>query len=127
MKNVAIRGKYKVKDKSKFLGKRSQIYRSMWERRFMIYCDKSDKILKWDSEGLHIPYVSPKDDKWHNYYPDFYIHYIDKNGTQRETIVEIKPNYQKRYKVNKAKWESAQEYCKENNYEFKVLTEKELF
>jgi len=30
-------------------------------------------------------------------------------------------------KVNKAKWSAAEEYCQENDMEFLVMTEKELF
>ena len=37
MKNVAVKGKYIPKNKAKFLSKRTPVYRSMWERRFMIY------------------------------------------------------------------------------------------
>ena len=70
MKNVAIKGKYTPQNRSKFLSRRKPVYRSMWERRFMIYCDRSESILEWDSESIHIPYVSPKDNRWHNYYPD---------------------------------------------------------
>ena len=126
MKNTAIKGKYIPKNKSKF-NKSSAIYRSMWERRFMIYCDRSENILEWNSEAIHIPYVSPKDDRLHNYYPDFYIKYKDVNGNVIEKIVEIKPQWQKRWSVNKAKWKAAREYCKEHGYLFQVLTEKELF
>jgi hypothetical protein len=127
MKNVAIKGKYQPKDKQKFLGKRTPTYRSMWERRFMIYCDKSENIYEWDSESVHIPYISPKDNKWHNYYPDFYIKYKDKHGKIITAIIEIKPNYQKKWDINIAKWKACEDYCSESGYEFKVLTEKELF
>jgi hypothetical protein len=126
MKNTAIKGKYIPKNKSKF-NKSSAVYRSMWERRFMIYCDRSDNVLEWNSESIHIPYVSPKDDRLHNYYPDFYVKYKDVNGNTVEKIIEIKPQWQKKWSVNKAKWKAAKEYCKEHGYKFQVLTEKELF
>ncbi len=126
MKNTAIKGKYIPKNKSKF-NKNSAVYRSMWERRFMIYCDRSDNVLEWNSESIHIPYVSPKDDRLHNYYPDFYVKYKDVNGNTVEKIIEIKPQWQKKWSVNKAKWKAAKEYCKEHGYKFQVLTEKELF
>ena len=58
MKSTAVKGKYQPKNKQKFLGKRAPVYRSMWERRFMIYCDKSESIFEWDSESIHIPYIS---------------------------------------------------------------------
>lgn len=128
MKNTAIRGRYKPEYKDKYVGNANKVtYRSLWERRFMLYCDRSPNILTWSSEELHIPYVSPTDDKWHNYYPDFQISYLDKNGDLREALIEIKPHYQRKWNVNKAKWAAAEEYCKQNNLEFKVLTEKELF
>ena len=124
MKNTAIRGRYKPKNKEKYSGNINRItYRSLWERRFMLYCDRSPKVLEWSSEELHIPYVSPKDKKWHNYYPDFMIKTYD----NRKIMVEIKPYYQKRWDINKAKWKYAQEWCNQQSYEFKVLTEKELF
>ena len=126
MKNTAIKGKYIPRNKSKF-NKSSAVYRSMWERRFMIYCDRSDNVLEWNSESIHIPYVSPKDDRLHNYYPDFYVKYKDVNGNTVEKIIEIKPQWQKKWSVNKAKWKAAKEYCKEHGYKFQVLTEKELF
>ena len=109
------------------LDKKSVIYRSMWERRFMIYCDRSENILKWDSESIHIPYVSPKDDRTHNYYPDFYIKYKNVEGKTVEKIIEIKPKWQTSWGVNRAKWRAARLYCIEQGYEFQVLTEKELF
>ena len=127
MKNTAIKGKYKPKNNQKFLGKRTPTYRSMWERRFMIYCDKSESIFEWDSESIHIPYISPKDGKWHNYYPDFYIKYLNKHDEIINAIIEIKPHYQKKWDVNIAKWDACKEYCSQNSYEFKVLTERELF
>jgi len=124
MKNTAIRGRYMPKNKGKYDGNIKKItYRSMWERRFMLYCDRSPNIVKWCSEELHIPYVSPKDNKFHNYYPDFTITL----NTGKVMVVEIKPHYQKTWKVNKAKWNAAEVYCEKNLLEFIVLTEKELF
>ena len=126
MRNTAIKGKYIPKDKSK-LDKKSVIYRSMWERRFMLYCDRSENILKWDSESIHIPYVSPKDERLHNYYPDFYVKYKDVEGNINEKIIEIKPKWQISFSLNRAKWRAARLYCIKHGYEFQVLTEKELF
>ena len=124
MNNTAIKGKYKPIYPAKYIGNiNTIIYRSLWERRFMLYCDKSDQIIRWSSEELHIPYLSPKDNQWHNYYPDFQIETID----DRMIVVEIKPFYQMTYDVNKAKWKYARKYCKRNDIEFIVLTEKELF
>ena len=126
MKNTAIKGKYTPKNRHK-TDKKSCIYRSMWERRFMLYCDRNDNILKWNSESIHIPYVSPKAGRLHNYYPDFYVKYINVHGNTVEKIVEIKPQWQRKWSVNRAKWRAARQYCKVHGYIFQVLTEKELF
>jgi len=126
-KNSAVKGKFIPTNKSKFLGKKDPIYRSLWERRFMLYCDRSTAIQFWDSESFHIPYMHPKEHRMRNYYPDFFVDYIDKHGKPRQKLIEIKPRYQMKWHVNKAKWAAAREYCAQNNLEFQVLTERELF
>jgi len=124
MKSKAIKGKFYPKNPKKYTGDVNKIiYRSLWERRFMLYCDRSDQILNWSSEEIHIPYVSPKDDRWHNYYPDFVVD----TCYGRTIVVEIKPHYQRWWAVNVAKWNAARKYCDKRSFEFKVLTEKELF
>lgn len=124
MKQQSIKGRYKPKNPDKYNGNTRKItYRSLWERRFMLYCDKSSQIWKWSSEELHIPYLSPKDGEWHNYYPDFMVNTRD----GRVIMVEIKPAFQKTWAINRAKWEAAQRYCDVHGFEFKVMTENELF
>jgi len=126
MKNVAIRGKFIPKRPNKYKGNVKRIhYRSMWERRFMLYCDRSPNILEWSSEEIHIPYVL--DDKHRNYYPDFLVRVKQKDDKEVTFMIEIKPSYQRNWSINKSKWAYARAYCKEHGYEFKVLTEKELF
>lgn len=123
MKQQSIKGKFKPKNPNKYNGNVSKItYRSLWERRFMLYCDRSDQIDSWQSEELHVPYVSPKDDKWHNYYPDFIV-----KSKDRTIMVEIKPEYQWNWQVNKAKWKAARELCDSNGWEFVVLGKKGLY
>lgn len=130
------------KNKKKYIGNCDNICcRSLWERRMCKYLDENVKILKWGFELLKIPYISPTDNKLHNYIPDFIIE--TNNINKKEiTILEIKPIKQtidplsrKRknlkecitYSINKAKWDSAMVYCKKNNWGFKIITEKELF
>ena len=135
MKNTAIRGRYRPENPEKYNGNINRItYRSLWERRFMLYCDRSDQIFKWSSEELHIPYYYEGDDRWHNYYPDFVVELAVKDNdfltepvAGRTILVEIKPSFQCKWKQNQAKWAAARKYCEEHGYEFRVLTEKELF
>ena len=44
------KGKYKIKNPNKYLGNPTNIiYRSLMERRFMVWCDSNDKCYKWSS------------------------------------------------------------------------------
>jgi len=142
---MSYKGKFQPSYPKKYKGDPTNIiYRSLWERRFMIYCDTNEKILEWGSEEIIVPYRSPVDNRYHRYFPDFYVKVKDKNGKIKKMIIEIKPykqciepKVQKRktkayiyevveYAKNQAKWEAAKEWCLDRGYEFKVLTENEL-
>ena len=142
---MSYSGRYKPTNIKKYKGDHSNIiYRSLWERKFMVYCDTNENILEWGSEELVIPYKSPLDNKWHRYFPDFFIKYRDKKGDIKGSIIEIKPKkfcvapkvqskktkkylYEvTEYAKNQAKWEAAKEFCEDRRYEFKVLTEDDL-
>ena len=137
---------FKPKNPSKYKGNINEIvYRSSWEKKMMIYCDTTKSVVEWGSEELVIPYVSPWDGRYHRYFPDFYIKVRSKNGSLKKYIIEVKPKHQctppernpkrrtgvwynkvKTWGINKAKWKSAQEFCLDNNMEFKILTEDHL-
>jgi len=141
-----LQGKYSPKFPEKYKGNPCEIYyRSSWERKFCVYCDTNEKIIEWQSEEKCIPYRSPLDGKIHRYYPDFLIKVKESNGSTKKYMIEIKPSKQtvpptkpqrqtKRYisevyeyAKNQSKWEAAREWCADRGYEFKVITEKELF
>ena len=142
----AYKGRYRPKNKNKYKGNPANvIYRSLWERRFMVYCDTNPAILEWGSEELIIPYKSPLDSKIHRYFPDFYIKYKDKEGKLRKLIVEVKPkkytvaptkkpkrktmkwqNEVREYLKNTAKWEAAKQWSGKRGMEFTILTEDVL-
>jgi len=142
---MAYKGRYTPKNPKKYKGDYHNIvYRSLWERKFMVYCDNSDNILEWGSEEIIIPYLSPWDGKLHRYFPDFYIKVKQASGNIKKFIIEVKPKKQTRppepvhrktkkwlnevktYSINEAKWKSASEWCSNNDMEFKILTEDEL-
>ena len=55
---MSYSGRYIPKNPKKYKGDHSKvIYRSLWERRFMVYCDSSDFIIEWGSEEIIIPYL----------------------------------------------------------------------
>ena len=142
---MAYKGKYYPSFPRKYKGDPTNIiYRSLWERKFMVYCDKNAKILEWGSEEIALPYISPHDSRVHRYFPDFYIKFQETTGKIKRYLIEVKPLKQttkpkkpKRqtkgyireafeYARNQAKWKAAREYCADRMWEFKVITEKEL-
>jgi hypothetical protein len=136
---MAYKTKYKPENKQKYVGDVDNIVcRSLWERSVCKFLDQNQNILKWSSEEIQIPYLNPFDNKIHNYYPDFLVQF--KEGTSLKCwLIEIKPKKQTYLKenaskkekitwgINQAKWNAAKNYCDKNNFEFKILTEKELF
>ena len=142
---MSYKGKYYPSFPRKYKGDPTNIvYRSLWERKFMVYCDKNQNILEWESEEIAIPYRSPIDNRVHRYFPDFYMKVKETNGRIKNYVIEVKPAKQtippkkpKRqtkgyireayeYAKNQAKWKMAKEFCADRQWEFKVVTEKEL-
>ena len=142
---MAYKGRYNPVNPKKYKGNpQNIIYRSLWERKFMVYCDTNDKILEWGSEEIIIPYISPWDSKVHRYFPDFYIKVKQSSGNIKKFIIEVKPKKKTRppkpverktkrwikevrtFGINEAKWKHATKWCEDNDMEFKILTEEEL-
>lgn len=138
-------GVYKPVHSEKYKGSRNPEYRSSWELKFFKWCDRNSNVLKWGSETVIVPYMSPLDNKIHRYFVDSII--TIKEGNETKTyLVEIKPSKQTKrpvpskrkkkstvlyenatYVVNQAKWSAAQKYAKSKGIEFIILTEKEIF
>ena len=139
-KQKYAQGIYTIKNPHKYVGKGKPMYRSGWELTFMIFCDTNDKILKWASESIVIPYLHPFKGKRTNYIPDFFIVYQDKFGKTNAELIEIKPKAQSIITekvqnarqqavvaINHAKWHSAKAFCKAQGMKFRVVTEDDLF
>ena len=92
---MAYKGKYSPSYPRKYKGDPTNIvYRSLWERKFMVYCDLNENILEWGSEEIVMPYRSPVDGRVHRYFPDFYIKVKESTGRIKKMIIEIKPKRQ---------------------------------
>ena len=66
---MSYKGRYTPTKPKKYKGNpQNIIYRSLWERKFMVYCDNSTSIIEWGSEEIIIPYLSPKDGRMHRYF-----------------------------------------------------------
>ena len=143
---MAYKGKFSPKNPSKYAGDPTGIvYRSLWERKVMVYLDENINVLEWRSEEIAIPYLSPVDNRVHRYFPDFIVKVKNPDGSTKTMMLEVKPKAQtkepkiptnkktKRYitevmtwGVNQAKWKSAQEFCLDKGWEFKLITEDHL-
>lgn len=141
-------GYYELINQEKYVGKLPVIYRSSWERKFCIYCDKKEDIIHWSSEPVSIKYWNPITDKESDYYPDFYMKVKQKDGTVKEFLVEIKPKSHlvkpkkpktvresslksfkyiaNEYVKNISKIAAGKKYAKSRNWEFVILTEDSL-
>jgi len=142
---MSYKGYFRPRNPQKYKGNPSNIvYRSLWELKLMRYLDDHPDVLGWGSEELIIPYRSPIDGKIHRYFPDFIVKKKNKDNTVSTIVIEIKPKAQtvepkvqkkpsRRYinevmtwGVNQAKWKAAEDFCKDRNWKFQLMTEKEL-
>ncbi len=86
-------GYYKPHNQHKYMGPPPIIYRSSWERKFCHWCDHNEDVIGWISEPFAIKYFNLLDNKFHNYYPDFYVK-IKKGDIIEQYVVEVKPKAQ---------------------------------
>ena len=143
--NMAYKGRFRPNNPEKYKGNPTNIiYRSLWEFKFMRYLDTHPNVLEWSSEEIVIPYVSPIDNRYHRYFPDFYVKMKDAENKINTMLIEIKPLAQvkepkrpekvtrkyfaevKTYGINSAKWKAAEQFCADRKWQFKIMTEKEL-
>lgn len=131
-------------------------YRSGLEQKFMIYLDKNDNVIRWNSELIKVPYIKNVWDSKlcemtkseHNYYPDFYYELKRSDGSISRVVAEVKPfsetlepklapnptakqlkNFEyslKMYSSNLDKWKTCIEYCKMKGFDFIIITEQNL-
>lgn len=138
---------YKPVNPEKYKG-RNKIcqLRSSWEIRIARFFDLNPNILEWSSESLIIPYFDPVSGKNRRYFPDFLVTYKNSKGEVIREIVEVKPATQTRppkqpkkglsqryyeemaiHITNLKKWEAAKHYAEKKGYNFRILTENEIF
>lgn len=130
---------YNVKNKEKYVGRKSPFYRSSWECTFMMFCDNNPSVIQWASEPFMVPYRNPFTGKNTIYVPDFMIMYVDRNGQKHAEVIEVKPTKEIAIEnarsvrdraavaLNMAKWAAANEFCKNYGMRFRVVTEQDIF
>ena len=140
-----------LKYPEKYVGSRPITTRSSWESKMIRnFFDADPSVKTWSSESIVIPYISPKDNRKHRYYPDFWAQIETPDGKLVEHIIEVKPDIQTRmpkapkrvtkqyrekvmtFMINKSKWKSTIAYCsylkeqKSRNISFKIINEYDL-
>jgi len=135
-----FQGRFMPKNPGKYLGNVGKIiFRSGWELRMFQWFDATPSVLQWASEEFSVPYLSPLDNKVHQYYPDAFVIYKDKFGNLQKEIIEIKPYKETvlgpksterdklAWVVNQAKWKAAALFAEQQGSKFRVVTEKSMF
>lgn len=136
-------GIFKPQNPDKYRGSLPILYRSSYELKYCRWCDHNPAVIKWGSESVIIPYHNPLTGKVSRYFVDFNVTLKTKDGTLKKFLIEIKPSIQTmppkpgkntrsllrrqaEYVKNRAKWDSAQQWCEKKGYSFSILTEKHL-
>lgn len=136
-----VQGYFPINECKKYQGKGPIIYRSSWEKKFCLYCERHPEIDWWSSESFSLKYFNVLDNRYHNYFPDFVVHLRDGSTI----IVEVKPNAQlqkpeppkrktpkavKNYKwlyetwvTNMCKKQAAEEFAKARGWKYMLVTE----
>ena len=133
-------GIYTPRNPKKYVGKPPIIYRSKLEKTFFDWLDKNTKVLDWTSESVVIPYIHPKDGKYHRYFVDCTCTILNDKNVPEKFLIEVKPSKQTQppskrlkpknylyesyqFKINYSKWHYAKEWADKNGYKFIIVTE----
>jgi hypothetical protein len=133
---TTMKGRFIPKNPQKYLGDPKKIiFRSSWELHLFKWLDSTPAVMQWASEEFSIPYLSPFDNKVHQYFPDALVIYKDRLGNLKKEIVEIKPlketilqrgaseNDKRALLLNEAKWKAAALFAQQQGMLFRVVTE----
>lgn len=143
----ARRGIFVPKNMDKYIGKSETIeFRSSWEMRALEFFDNNPNVVRWSYEDIQIRYLKPQPDgtlKMGVYIPDAYVEYYNRDGQLKKEMLEIKPKKQTTrsrsrkvqqkmyenyvYTVNMAKWNAAEQWCKQRGIVFRIITETSIF
>lgn len=150
--NKYHQGKFFPQNSMKYIGNTPILYRSSWEFAFCKWCDMNDKVNKWSTESLEIPYQLVNGSgniENHRYLPDFYVEMTTNEQDKYERlIIELKPlketiaptqpikqtqkileNYYysvQSFKKNLFKWHFAKDWCEKRHMKFVIVTEEDL-
>ncbi len=138
-------GYYTPVNKEKYCGRMPIIYRSGWELKVCKLLDLSPAVLRWGSECISVQYFCSLDQKYHEYFPDFYFERNNAKGELEHYVLEVKPKKYltkpeqpkrvtekalKRFKYeaetfvrNTEKARACEMYCAKRGWLYKFITE----
>lgn len=139
-------GIYVVQNPSKYIGTKNPVFKSTWEQNVFYMLDNNPHVKKWGYECQSLPYFNPVKNKQTLYYPDVFVHLVDRDGVHRQFLLEIKPykftippvlpktkskkamerhrKAQMAYAINVSKWEAASNWCMRHKVKWLIITEK---
>lgn len=140
-------GRYVLKNPQKCINGTNDVrYLSSYELECWKWADTNENVVRWGAETVVVPYYSSVKGRKSRYIVDMYLEYIDKQGIRRKALCEIKPFvYTKKPKdsnkkkketliqeqltwvTNNEKWQAAKKYAEDRGWEFRILTEKQIF
>lgn len=98
-------------------------YESTLERDLIIFQTFRSDVTKVVAQPVHIPFQ--KNGRTYQYTPDYFVQL---EGAAKSLIVEVKPREEwvEHWRDWSDKWKSAQQYCKERGYVFKIYDESRI-
>lgn len=95
-------------------------WESLLEKDFIKVLEFDSTIISYESQPIEINYIHNNKEK--KYYPDFKAI----TNTNEIFLYEVKPSEKINDEKNMEKFEAARLFCKENHWNFKIVTEKDI-
>jgi hypothetical protein len=98
-------------------------FESALERDFALLLESDPEVSKYQEQPITIEYLDG--DRFRTYTPDFLVDFT-KSTNHRPILCEIKykSELRKNFSILKPKFRAAIEYCEEQDWEFKIVTEE---
>ena len=103
-------------------------FNSKLERDFLILLEFQNSVLDYQAQPLCIkPKSSQEKLLFRQYTPDVLVNYLQ--GDKKSELCEVKyrENIKNEYKAYKAKFRAARRVSKENNWFFRIVTDREIY
>ncbi|AZA78721.1 hypothetical protein EG347_15010 [Chryseobacterium sp. G0186] len=101
-------------------------FESSLERDFLYMLEMDQSVVSFLEQPFTLKYRDARN-KVRRYTPDFLYH-IKCLKSSKSFVIEIKyqEDLEKNFDIYVSKFEAAKAFCEENNYEFKILNEKDI-